>query len=62
MKFKEFLQDHQIPEWAASYVDYKGIKNHVKCVAQYLFPTLTDGTFDEKKIKAVEAPALLSPL
>jgi glycerophosphodiester phosphodiesterase len=39
MKFGHNLSRNQVPEWAASYIDYKGLKRLIKAAAH----TVKDG-------------------
>jgi glycerophosphodiester phosphodiesterase len=39
MKFGHNLPRNQVPEWASSYIDYKGLKKLIKAAAQ----TVKDG-------------------
>lgn len=34
MKFGKSLPRNQVPEWAQSYVDYKGLKKFIKAAAE----------------------------
>ncbi len=34
MKFGRSLPRNQVPEWASSYIDYKGLKKLIKVAAQ----------------------------